>query len=86
MDKVDALKETLNAVGFPSQMQANICVYTILALAGVKKTTPWKNATNEWLRVHDIIVFANKNYYAGYAENSRETFRKQALHNFRFLR
>lgn len=83
MDKVDALKETLNAVGFPSQMQANICVYTILALAGVKKTTPWKNATNEWLRVHDIIVFANKNYYAGYAENSRETFRKQALHNFR---
>ncbi|MBO4753947.1 MAG: restriction endonuclease [Bacteroidales bacterium] len=83
MDKVDALKEILNKVEFPEQMQSNICIYTILALANIKKTTPWKNATNDWLRVHDIISFANKNYYAGYAENSRETFRKQALHNFR---
>lgn len=83
MDKVDALKEILNKVEFPEQMQTNICIYSILALANIKKTTPWKNATNEWLRVHDIISFANKNYYAGYAENSRETFRKKALHNFR---
>jgi len=83
MDKVDALKEILNKVEFPEQMQTNICIYTILALSNIKKSTPWKNATNDWLRVHDIISFANKNYYAGYAENSRETFRKKALHNFR---
>ena len=83
MDKVDALKEILNKVEFPEQMQTNICIYTILALANIKKTTPWKNASNDWLRIHDIISFANKNYYAGYAENSRETFRKKALHNFR---
>ncbi len=83
MDKVDALKEILNKVEFPEQMQTNICIYTILALANIKKTTPWKNASNDWLRVHDIISFANRNYYAGYAENSRETFRKKALHNFR---
>lgn len=83
MDKVDALKATLNEVGFPSQMQADVCIYAILALAGIKKTTQWKNATNEWMRIHDIIQFANNHYYKGYAENSRETFRKQALHNFR---
>lgn len=83
MDKVDALKATLNEVGFPSQMQADVCIYSILALAGIKKNTQWKNATNEWLRIHDIIQFANNFYYKGYAENSRETFRKQALHNFR---
>ena len=83
MDKVDALKATLNEVGFPSQMQADVCIYAILALAGIKKTTQWKNSTNEWMRIHDIIQFANNNYYKGYAENSRETFRKQALHNFR---
>lgn len=83
MDKVDALKATLNEVGFPSQMQADVCIYSILALAGIKKNTQWKNATNEWMRIHDIIQFANNYYYKGYAENSRETFRKQALHNFR---
>ena len=83
MDKVDALKATLNEVGFPSQMQADVCIYSLLALAGIKKATPWKNATNQWMRIHDIIQFANNSYYKGYAENSRETFRKQALHNFR---
>lgn len=83
MDKVDALKATLNEVGFPSQMQADVCIYAILALAGIKKSIQWKNATNEWMRIHDIIQFANNHYYKGYAENSRETFRKQALHNFR---
>jgi hypothetical protein len=64
-------------------MQADVCIYSILALAGIKKNTQWKNATNEWMRIHDIIQFANNYYYKGYAENSRETFRKQALHNFR---
>ena len=83
MDKVDALKATLNEVGFPSQMQADVCIYSILALAGIKKNTQWKNATNEWMRIHDIIQFANSYYYKGYAENTRETIRKQALHNFR---
>ena len=83
MDKVDALKATLNEVGFPSQMQADVCIYSILALAGIKRNTQWKNATNEWMRIHDIIQFANKNYDVNYAENSRETFRKQALHHFR---
>lgn len=83
MDKVDALKATLNEVGFPSQMQADVCIYSLLALAGIKRATPWKNATNQWMRIHDIIQFANNFYYKGYAENSRETFRKQALHNFR---
>ncbi len=41
------------------------------------------DAENEWIRIHDIIQFANKFYGATYAENSRETFRKQALHHFR---
>lgn len=56
---------------------------TILGMANLKKTTKWTDATNEWMRIHDIIQFANKNYDVIYAENSRETFRKQALHHFR---
>lgn len=43
----------------------------------------WSEATNEWIRIHDIIQFANSYYGTTYAENSRETFRKQALHHFR---
>lgn len=43
----------------------------------------WSEATNEWIRIHDIIQFVNTFYDMSYAENSRETFRKQALHRFR---
>lgn len=35
------------------------------------------------MRIHDIIQFVNSCYRVDYAENSRETFRKQALHHFR---
>lgn len=43
----------------------------------------WSDATNEWIRIHDIIRFIANNYNVIYAENSRETFRKQAMHPFR---
>ena len=43
----------------------------------------WLEADNAWIRIHDMIQFANINYGTTYAENSRETFRKQALHHFR---
>jgi hypothetical protein len=67
----------------PKAQQANICCYAILAMAGVKSDMEWNASKNEWMRIHDIIQFSNDYYGAGYAENSRETFRKQALHHFR---
>ncbi len=67
----------------PRRQQSDLCALAILALAGVKKSTPWSQTTNHWLRIHDIILFARKFYGVSYAENSRETFRKQALHHFR---
>lgn len=83
MDKIERVRKLLEELGLPKQQQADICVLTILGMADLKKKSKWADATNEWLRIHDIIVFANKNYKVSYAENSRETFRKQALHHFR---
>lgn len=67
----------------PKAQQADICCYVILAMAGIKPDMSWSEATNEWIRIHDIIQFVNTFYGMSYAENSRETFRKQALHRFR---
>ena len=67
----------------PTKQQTELCAYTLLAMAGIKKKTSWNKASNEWVRIHDIIQFTEKNYGKTYAENSRETFRKQALHHFR---
>ncbi len=83
MDKIDEARELLKMLGMPKAQQADICCYVLLAIAGIKKDTAWKDAGNEWIRIHDIIQFANTCYGSTYAENSRETFRKQALHHFR---
>lgn len=83
MDKVKKIKELLEILDLPKKQQTDICTLTILSMANLKKRTKWEEATNEWLRIHDIIAFANRNYNVSYAENSRETFRKQALHHFR---
>lgn len=83
MDKIEETRDFLNCIGMPKAQQADICCYVILAMAGIKPDMQWKEATNEWIRIHDIIQFANSYYGTTYAENSRETFRKQALHHFR---
>lgn len=83
MGKVEEAREFLESVGMPKAQQADICCYVLLAMANVKPETPWSEATNDWIRIHDIIQFSNRFYGTTYAENSRETFRKQALHRFR---
>ena len=83
MDRITETRELLTTLGLPKAQQSDICVLTILGMANIKPNTPWSEATNEWLRIHDIIGFANANFSVSYAENSRETFRKQALHHFR---
>ena len=83
MDKINEARELLKMLGMPKTQQADICCYVLLAMAGIKPDTLWKDAGNEWIRIHDIIQFANTYYGLTYAENSRETFRKQALHHFR---
>jgi len=83
VDKINEARELLKMLGMPKTQQADICCYVLLAMAGIKPDTLWKDAGNEWIRIHDIIQFANTYYGSTYAENSRETFRKQALHHFR---
>lgn len=83
MDKIQEARRFLQMVGMPKAQQADICCYVLLAMADIKPDMSWNEAKNEWIRIHDIIQFANTYYGTTYAENSRETFRKQALHRFR---
>ena len=83
MNKIDRTRAFLEEIGMPRRQQTDICCLSLLAMAGITKRMPWKEATNNWIRIHDIIAFAKKNYGITYAENSRETFRKQAMHHFR---
>lgn len=83
MGKIEEAREFLQLVGMPKAQQADICCYVVLAMAGIKPDMTWSEADNDWIRIHDIIQFAKIHYGVVYAENSRETFRKKALHRFR---
>ena len=67
----------------PTEQQSALCCLSLLAMAKLAKSTPYSQATNEWVRIHDIIAFISDHYGVAYAENSRETFRKRAMHAFR---
>lgn len=83
MSKLEQAKDILEKIGMPKAQQADLCAYTLLALLNIKENSKWNTATNEYIRIHDIMEFIKQNYGVAYAENSRETFRKQAMHHFR---
>ena len=83
MGKISEAQAILRAIGMPERQQTPICALSLLALAHIRPDDDWCQASNEWIRIHDIIQFVNLDYEVDYAENSRETFRKQAMHHFR---
>lgn len=83
MNKLEEAKEILSSLNTPAKQQNSMCCCTLLAMANLTEEKPWSSATNDWVRIHDVIAFANSHYGTTYAENSRETFRKQAIHHFR---
>lgn len=83
MKKLEEARKILQSVGMPGQQQSDICCYTLLAMSGVARGGKWAASSSEWIRIHDIIEFTREKFGVVYAENSRETFRKQALHHFR---
>lgn len=83
MTNLKKMQALLAKMEVPAKQRNALCAYTLLAMGGINKETEWKDATNEWIRIHDIIKFLKKHYRKAYAENSRETFRKQAIHHFR---
>jgi len=83
MDKIKEAQEILGALGLPSSQQNEMSALTLLALCGITKKTPWKNASRTSMSVtKGIMDFFSLNYEKTYAPNTRETVRRQVLHQF----
>ncbi|MBQ8536527.1 MAG: restriction endonuclease [Clostridia bacterium] len=83
MSKIDEAREILKALRVPAKQQNAMCCCVLLALSELAESTDWNKAANKWIGIHNIILFTSQNYHITYAENSRETVRKQAIHHFR---
>ena len=86
MSKLEEAKEILSSLKVPAKQQNGMCCCVLLAMANLTEEQAWGSAANNWIRIHDVIAFANSNYGTTYAENSRETFRKQAMHHLEMQR
>lgn len=81
--KLEETRSLLNELCVPIKQQTDMCCYVLLAVANIRENDTWSAVSNKWIRIHDIIVFIKEHYGVIYAENSRETVRKQAIHYFR---
>jgi BsuBI/PstI restriction endonuclease C-terminus. len=91
MSKLSEAQQILEALGLPTQQQNERSALILLALCYLKETDKWKNAKKVSMSVvgnkenpkyEGVMRFIAENYNKHYAENSRETFRRQTLHQF----
>jgi type II restriction enzyme len=83
LKKVKEAQQILRDLGMPKAQQNEISAFTFLALCNVKKNSKWNDATRQSMTVtKGIMAFIKNNYGRDYAPNTRETFRRQVLHQF----
>lgn len=82
MSKIDEGIAILKNLGLPKAQQNERSALTLLALIGLKEEAPWSKSKKRSIRIHDILIFIQDHYGKKYAENTRETIRRQTLHQF----
>ena len=82
MGKILEAQDILRALGLPPAQYNESAALTFLSLANIKKDEPWRKAEPLRRRIHDIIIFIKDAYGREYAENTRETIRRQVIHQF----
>lgn len=82
MSKIEDAKNILAAVGLPQAQRGERSALTLLALLELREGGSWQALRNPRLGVRAILDFCRTDYGRPYAENSRESFRKETLHQF----
>ena len=80
--KIDDALEILKALGMPRGQQNERSALTLLALVDLKPETPWAEAGDPLMGITPIMDFCRDRYGKQYAPNTRETFRRQTMHQF----
>jgi len=82
LSKINDAIAILRAFGLPRAQQNERSALTLLALAGIGRRTEWSRTERAMLRIVDIMEFMRQKYGKDYAPNTRETVRRQTIHQF----
>ncbi|MGH2561194.1 MAG: hypothetical protein ACRDJH_19165 [Thermomicrobiales bacterium] len=81
MSKIDEAQAILKALGLPLAQQNEISALTMLALVSVGPHDAWEAASRSRRSIsNDIMAFIAEKYGKSYKPNTRETVRRQVLH------
>ena len=72
----------LISLGLPRAQQNERSALCLLALLNLAPRKKWARAENPLMGITPIMDWVRKHYHKEYAPNTRETFRRQTLHQF----
>ena len=74
--------QILAALGLPRTQQNERSALCLLALLNLTPDKTWAQAESPLVGITPMMDFARKHYRKEYAPNTRETFRRQTIHQF----
>lgn len=86
MSKIEEARDILKQLGLPAKQQNEISGLTLLALCGLSEDDHWSQASKPSRRIHEMLEFMKDSLGREYAENTRETVRRQVLHQLEHAR
>ena len=83
MARVEEAQKILEALGMPAAQHNQMAGMTLIALCGLTPDSGWEKAERRRCTVtKSIMDYLAEHYKTTYAPNTRETFRRQVLHQF----
>ena len=80
--RVEEAVEILSALGLPKAQVNERSALTLLALLDLAPALAWSKASNPYRGITPMMEFMDRQYGKKYAPNSRETVRRQTIHQF----
>jgi adenine-specific DNA-methyltransferase len=81
-NRIEEALAVLKDLGVPREQQNERSALTLLSLLDLKPDTPWSNAKAPLMGITPMMSFFEEHYGKRYAPNTRETVRRQTIHQF----
>jgi hypothetical protein len=81
-NRIDEAVKIITALGLPRAQQNERSALCLLALVNLTPKKAWADAENPLVGITPIMDWARRHYKKVYAPNTRETFRRQTMHQF----
>lgn len=81
-DYIEQAHQIIVSLGLPRAQQNERSALCLLALLNLTPGKPWSQAENPLVGITPIMDWAREHYGKEYAPNTRETFRRQTMHQF----